>query len=261
MPKTEHPLTRAKTSPGVSYTVPAAKLVDTVVLEDAYTYVVALDALEEALLDAAAREVIEATVPGYVGPYELPVITWRGRTCLNVSGQFPPVLKGPDGKPRKLVRAGATVTIRAMLKCWPSASGLSVVAYPSRLDVHGKDPVQAPTRKAKTAEPAQLDMVLTPPAEPVAEPAPIGNRKPRKAPKPKPAPKAKTKAPTLPATFDKAAYAAHRARVVEVRARLRRQAEAAEAPKPARKTRAKAAPLPENVIVFPVHRTRKPSKP
>lgn len=101
-------------------------------------------------------------------------------------------------------------------------------------------------------------MVLTLPAEPVAAPAPIGNPKPRKAPKPKPAPKAKTKAPTLPAMFDKAAYAAHRARVVEVRARLRR--EAAEAPKPTRKPKTKAAPLPENVIRFPVERTRKPSR-
>lgn len=146
MPKTDNSLTKAKTSPGVSYTVPTAKLVDTVVLEDAYTYLVALDTLEEMLLEAAAREVIQATVPGYVGPYELPIITWQGRTCLNVSGQFPPTLKDPDGKPRKLVRAGATVTIRAMLKAWPAGEGLTVVAYPSRIDVHGKDPFQAPTR-------------------------------------------------------------------------------------------------------------------
>lgn len=257
MPKTEHPLTKAKTSPGVSYTVPTAKLVDSVVVEDAHTYLVALDTLEEMLLDAAAREVIQATVPGYAGSFDLPVITWRGRTCLRVSGQFPPTIKGPDGKPRKLVRAGATVTIRAMLKAWPTAKGLTVVAYPSRIDVHGKDPIPAPAMKAKTAEPAQIDLDLVPPTA-VAEPAPISRPKPRKTTKPKPP---EIKAPK-PVTFDKATYAAHRARVVEVRARLRRAAEAAEAPKPARKTKAKAAPaLPSNVIRFPVERTRKPSKP
>lgn len=264
MPKTDNPLTKPKTSPGISYTIPSAKLIDAVILEDAYTYLVALDGLEEAYLDAAALEVIQATVPGYRGDYVLPVIRWNGRTVLRVHGQFPPVLKGPDGKPRKLVRAGATVTIRAMLKCWPCADGMTVVAYPSRIDVHGKAPVQGSTRKAKTAEPAQIDMPLVTPADPVAEPAPIGRTKPRKAAKPKSAPKpkapTKNRAVVLPPGFDKEAYAAHRARVVEVRARLRREAEAADAPKPARKTKAKAAPaLPSNVVPFPIHLARKPS--
>lgn len=255
MPKTNHPLTRAKTSPGVSYTVPDARLVDTVTLEDSHLFVVALDDLEEALLDAAAREVIEATVPGYRGDYELPIITWRGRTCLRVHGQFPPTLKGPDGKPRKTVKAGATVTVRVMLKRWPTAEGLTVVAFPSRIDVHGKAPLQAPARKTKAAEAAQLDMVLVPPAEPVAEPAPITTKatkaqKPKPAPKPKPPTRAKA-----PAAFDKAAFAAHRARVIEARARQ------AAAPKPPRKTKNAAPALPENVIVFPIHRARKPSRP
>lgn len=254
MPKTDNPLTRAKTSPGVSYVIPRGKLVVSLSDPDQelFTYVIEIDPLEEVLLTEAARDVARQTFPGFKGDLNLPISERQGRLTLMAHSRFAPVMKSVAGKAVKTVRVGASVQLRVMLKAWPGPDGVSIAAFPSRIDVLGKT--------AKPVDPAQLDMDLAPVAEPVADPAPIA-RKPR-ATKPKPAPKkpiARTRAVVLPRGLSRAAYAAERAVIARTRTQARAAMEAQD-PKPVRKSKKKPAPaLPENVIPFPIHLTRKPS--
>ncbi len=233
MPKLESALTKPKTGPGQSYLLPETRVLAFECEPDGSEpfLIVALDALECAFLERAARDVVKATFPRSGAEIVMPTGDHHGCLCLYSRGQFPVVMRDAQNRPIDDVSEGATVRFRVMLKAFRVGERIEVVAFPSRLDVIS----QPLARKVEKIEPAQLAMTLEPP--PVAKPV--------KAPKPKAKAPPKPKPQKAPPPFDKAAYARHRAEVVQARARQR--AKAAETP---------AVSLGPNVIVFPISPTK-----
>lgn len=182
MPKTNNALTKPKTGPGQSYTVPESRLLGFDCEADGSEprVMVALDHLECAMLERAAREVAKAAFPRSRAELVLPIGEHKGVTCLYSSGRFPFVIRDAGNRQLDAADEGATVRFRVMLKAYRVGDRIEVFAFPSRLDVLADVPVLA--RESPKAAPTQLAMVLEPP--PVTKPS-----KATKPPKPKkPAP-------------------------------------------------------------------------
>lgn len=197
MPKHDTALTKPRTQPGQSYLIPEGRVISFGVDKDGSNpiIVLAIDPLEAAMMERAAREVVKMTFPRTKADVVLPIGEKDDAPCLYASGQFPTVLRDAANQTLESVEAGTLVRFRVMLKAYRIEGRIEVCVFPSRLDVL---PVSPALPGPMMEKPVQLAMPLEPPAKPAAKS--IKAKAPPKPKKPPAPPRMKRKAPeTAPA--------------------------------------------------------------